>query len=153
MAAFDVVEVIGDVIDVTVTDDVIEVDVVEQVITVDVLGDPDITVEVTEPVIDVEIVSPATIVVEISDPIIGEEDKIVAALNKVTDDETAQDGSGFIYVGEAAPGVATSTNAWRVKRIEIVLDGSGREDTTTLWADGDGNFDNIWDDRVSLSYS
>ncbi len=50
------------------------------------------------------------------------------------------------YVGEAAIGTLTSAASWRIKRI----------DSTTgiiiLWA-GTGVFDQIWDNRASLSYS
>lgn len=52
------------------------------------------------------------------------------------------------YVGEAATGTATSTALWRIKRLT-------QSGTVLLieWADGNGNFDNIWNDRASLSYS
>lgn len=52
------------------------------------------------------------------------------------------------YVGWAAAGTATSCALWRIKKIVI----SG-EDITVTWADGDADFDNVWDDRASLSYS
>ena len=51
------------------------------------------------------------------------------------------------YVGEAAAGSAESAAAWRVKRID---ESAG---TSILWADGDTNFDNVWDDRTSLTYT
>jgi hypothetical protein len=51
------------------------------------------------------------------------------------------------YVGQAAPGTATSAAAWSIKRLDST---SG---LVVLWADGDANFNNIWDDRASLSYS
>lgn len=53
------------------------------------------------------------------------------------------------YVGEAPPGTATSTAKWRIKKITW----SGSLATNVEWADGDTKFDNIWDDRPSLSYS
>ena len=52
------------------------------------------------------------------------------------------------YIGEAEPGSLTSASLWRIKR--IVETGPDSEIT---WADGDSNFDNIWDDRLSLGYS
>lgn len=57
-------------------------------------------------------------------------------------------GSGVTYIGDAVPGTATSAATWRVKRMtetgaDIAID----------WADGDADFDNIWDNRASLSYS
>ena len=50
------------------------------------------------------------------------------------------------YVGEAAIGTATSAEAWRIKKI----------DSTTgviiQWA-GTGVFNQVWDNRATLSYS
>ena len=57
--------------------------------------------------------------------------------------------SSITYVGEALPGTDTSSGLWRIKR----LDESGDPEVIITWADGDASFDNIWDNRVSLSYS
>lgn len=66
-----------------------------------------------------------------------------AALAFRKDDTTT---AGYTYMGEAAPGTATSAAAWRVSRLN--------QSTSTIeYADGDGAFDNVWDDRASLSYS
>lgn len=55
----------------------------------------------------------------------------------------------LIYQGYATPGSQTSDPVWRVKRIQIsAVDG----DVTESFADGDSSYDNIWDDRVSLTY-
>ncbi len=55
------------------------------------------------------------------------------------------------YVGDAVPGTADSASVWRIKRItETTTAGS---DAVIEWADGDANFDNVWDDRAILSYS
>lgn len=56
------------------------------------------------------------------------------------------------YVGmtvKSTPATATSAALWAIKR--IVYDGTSR--FTQTWADGDLNFDNIWDNRAILSYS
>jgi hypothetical protein len=53
------------------------------------------------------------------------------------------------YIGQAQPGTATSAALWRIKKVTIAVDG----DVAELWANGSGNFDNIWDNRASLSYS
>jgi len=53
-----------------------------------------------------------------------------------------------LYIGEAQPNTLTSTASWRIKRIVFTGD-----DSETLYADGDANFNNIWDNRASLSYS
>ena len=58
------------------------------------------------------------------------------------------EASPYTYVGEAAAGTATSSASWRVSRLEA----SGN-DVIILWADGNTNADNIWDNRASLSYS
>lgn len=52
------------------------------------------------------------------------------------------------FVGEAAPGSADSSAVWRISRITAT--GS---DLVILWADGNSNFDNVWNNRASLSYS
>lgn len=54
----------------------------------------------------------------------------------------------FIYVGEADPGTATSESSWRIKRIEEIGD-----DYNILWASGSADFDKIWDDRLTFTYS
>lgn len=52
------------------------------------------------------------------------------------------------YIGQAAPGAATSAASWRIQRMSV----SGTV-TTMEYADGDLSFNNIWDNRASLSYS
>lgn len=51
------------------------------------------------------------------------------------------------YLGWAEPGSATSGAFWRVKKITTT--GS---DIAIAWADSNRNFDNVWDDRASLTY-
>lgn len=51
------------------------------------------------------------------------------------------------YVGRAAIGSATSSAVWQVQKID---ESSG---TIVTWADGNDNFDNIFDNYASLSYS
>lgn len=53
------------------------------------------------------------------------------------------------YLGHAWPGTATSAAAWRIQKMVFGADG----DVTTTWADGNTAFDNVWDNRASLSYS
>lgn len=61
---------------------------------------------------------------------------------------TDDTGTGTIYRGWAVPGTATSAASWRITRI---VETSG--DFVMTFADGNNNFDNIWDNRVSLSYA
>ena len=66
---------------------------------------------------------------------------------KVLLDETTT--TDVMYVGVAQPGTATSSASWQI----YVVDESGSVDLEIAYADGDTNFDNIWDDRAALSYS
>ena len=56
--------------------------------------------------------------------------------------------AALTYVGKALPGTATSVSLWRITEITVVGD-----ETIILWADGNTDFDNEWDERASLSYS
>lgn len=51
------------------------------------------------------------------------------------------------YIGDAAIGSTAAQSVWRIKKIDS---SSG---TIITFADGNGNFDNVWNDRASLSYS
>ena len=57
-------------------------------------------------------------------------------------------GGGVTYIGEALPGTATSSASWSIKRLTETGD-----DLVLVWADGNSDFDNIWDNRAALSYS
>lgn len=52
------------------------------------------------------------------------------------------------YIGAAKMGASTSDAVWQITKISI----SGTV-TTFAYADGDDNYDNIWDNRTELSYS
>jgi hypothetical protein len=52
------------------------------------------------------------------------------------------------YVGKAIPGTTESAPAWQIQQITET-----GPDITILFADGAANFDQIWDDRLILSYS
>lgn len=56
--------------------------------------------------------------------------------------------SGVLYVGEALIGSLTSTAVWKIKKLTTV-----GAITSVLWADGNDAFDNIWDNRTSITYS
>lgn len=59
-----------------------------------------------------------------------------------------QNADGYTYSGKAAPGQGTSEPVWQIARFNA----SGNP-FTYEWADGDNKFDNVWDNRTSLSYS
>jgi len=52
------------------------------------------------------------------------------------------------YIGYAAAGTATSAASWRIAEINVT--GTATE---IQFADGNTNFDNIWDNREALVYS
>jgi hypothetical protein len=52
------------------------------------------------------------------------------------------------YIGFAPAGAALSAAVWLIQRLTT----SG-PDTTLEFADGNAEFDNIWNDRAGLSYS
>lgn len=54
-----------------------------------------------------------------------------------------------MYKADALPGSAESAAAWRISRITTNAEG----DVTEHWAGGAANFDQVWDDRLTLSYS
>jgi hypothetical protein len=58
-----------------------------------------------------------------------------------------------IYMGYPGPGTNSTTQAkWRIKKIEtIILDGKSK--TLIKWADGNLEFDHIFDDCELLTYS
>lgn len=60
------------------------------------------------------------------------------------------DGSGnLIYHGEAPMGTSKATAGWRIQKFTY----SGDNMTDAQFADGDRKFDNVWNNRASLSYS
>lgn len=52
------------------------------------------------------------------------------------------------YLGIAPIGSATSAAVWQIRKI-TVLNGA----VSIQWADGNHLFDNVWDDRTSITYS
>lgn len=52
------------------------------------------------------------------------------------------------YVGVARMGAATSSAVWQISKIST----SGNV-VEILYADGDPSYNNVWDNRASLSYS
>ena len=61
------------------------------------------------------------------------------------------DASDLIYVGEALPGSTTASASWRIKKIDLNV--GTDSDIGIRYADGDSNFNNIWDNHLSLTYS
>jgi len=57
------------------------------------------------------------------------------------------------YFGEAMPGTLNSDAAWRIYRYEYVTIEGDLELASVRFAEGDTNFDKVWDDREDYEYS
>lgn len=58
-------------------------------------------------------------------------------------------GDTVIYKAEATAGTLDSASAWRIHRLIISVDG----DVSETWAEGNTNFNKIWNDRLTYTYS
>jgi hypothetical protein len=52
------------------------------------------------------------------------------------------------YIGEALPGSNEGAAVWRIKRVT-----ENGDDITILWANGSAEFDKVWNNRATFSYS
>jgi hypothetical protein len=52
-----------------------------------------------------------------------------------------------LYLGKSPIGSSTSDPVWQIKKVDTT---SG---VVITWADGNADFDNIWDNRTSLTYN
>ncbi len=52
------------------------------------------------------------------------------------------------FIGKAEIGSVDSGAVWQIQRITVAS-----KVTSFLWANGNDEFTNVWDDRESLSYS
>ena len=60
------------------------------------------------------------------------------------------EGDTLIYKGHAEVGSNTASSVWRIQKIVFVgTDG----DVEITWANGNALFNNIWDNRYSLTYT
>lgn len=55
----------------------------------------------------------------------------------------------IMYRGEAVVGTPESSPIWRIRKINIAIDG----DISETWASGTATFDKTWADRASYVYS
>jgi len=61
------------------------------------------------------------------------------------------DSSGnLIYIGKANMNSSKADRVWSIRK--LVYDASNNL-TDMLWANGDGAFNNIWNNRTAISYS
>lgn len=79
------------------------------------------------------------------------DEQIMELLKNYTFVEDVTSSQGPNYSGWADTGNADNTDlpVWRIKK--STHDGTG--DWLQAWADGNDDFDNIWDDRLSLTYT
>lgn len=56
--------------------------------------------------------------------------------------------SAVTYIGNSRIAGDTASAIWQIKKVTV----SGTI-TTIAYADGNDNYDNVWDDRASLTYS
>jgi hypothetical protein len=59
-------------------------------------------------------------------------------------------GEDTVYRGWSNPGTTSDLPLWRIRRTRFI---GAEGDVIHDWADGNGNFDNVWDDRLSKPYS
>ena len=58
-------------------------------------------------------------------------------------------GEDIIYKGEAPVGSLDSSSFWRIRKIIIAADG----DVTEIWANGNSNYDKVWNNHLTYTYS
>ncbi len=58
-------------------------------------------------------------------------------------------GDTIVYKGEAIVGSLTSSPVWRIRK--VITDAG--DDMSVIWADGNADFDNVWDDRLTIPYT
>lgn len=86
-------------------------------------------------------------------PHFGELAALVYEASKVADFSTRYDQDAatptLAYLGKAFPGASDASAVWQIQKLAFGTDG----DVNITWADGNAAFDNVWNDRASLSYS
>lgn len=56
--------------------------------------------------------------------------------------------TNITYIGKAVIGSSEAASVWQIKTFDKTA-----STKKILWEDGDSNFDNVWNDRASGSYS
>lgn len=114
-----------------------------------------VTVDYTETLVNVDtcednytvVIDNDKVEVLISDVIIKEVIEYLPEEDEVYDIEVDTSIAGVTYVGQALPGTAKATAAWRIKKITETAGGSSVD-----WASGNAEFNKVWDDRLSYTY-
>ena len=66
---------------------------------------------------------------------------------KANETVRVDDAGTYVYVGYAVVGSPTSTAVWKIKRIKTT------NVVEVLFADGNSFYDNVWNNRSSLTYN
>lgn len=76
------------------------------------------------------------------------QDSLISGTSKLVGDESPMIATSgvYVYIGKAAPGSSTASAVWKIKRLDTTSGIVGE------WADGDTNYDNVWDNYASLTY-
>jgi len=82
---------------------------------------------------------------------LGGVEAILAGLDDTVRTVVLDEVGNFTYVGEAIPGTATSTAAWRIFRLDESA--SGDEELIKTYADNIATFTKVWDDRLTYTYA
>lgn len=72
--------------------------------------------------------------------------RLAGSQQKILYDEVS---STLAYLGTADPSTPTSAATWKIQKLVSGPGGS----LQVLFADGNALYDNVWDNRASLSYS
>lgn len=56
------------------------------------------------------------------------------------------DTGTYQYFGKAYPGADSTKPIWQISRLTVA------NPQALKWADGDDKYDNVWDNRASLTY-
>ena len=67
-------------------------------------------------------------------------------IQKTNESIRVDDTGTYVYVGYAKPGSTTSTASWKIFRVTT------SNPVAIEYSDGDAFYDNIWDNRASLTY-
>lgn len=96
--------------------------------------------------IKMQIYNPNTMAWEAATGSLSEGTTVTTATVKttITDQATAD----ILYVGVADIGSSNASAVWQIKKVETV-----GNVTTTTYADGNSNFDNVWNNRATLTYA
>lgn len=70
--------------------------------------------------------------------------------NKYTTRLDTVSTTGVTYVGKASVGSATSQPVWQIQKLDESLT---PETLIITWANGNPNFNNVWDNRTLITYT